>query len=189
MRERLNRFVAGWLAIAAKHAWLVVTVTMALAAGSLWFAVSTVGINTNTSNMVPQDTPFRVAEDAYWDVFPEKANNILVVLQGPESVFLEQAADVLAQALAEEPARFADVYAPGAGDFFRENGLLYLSTDEVGETVDRLAGAQAALGKLSEDPSLRGLFSAFESALVAAENSQPMPHALVDAMARADRQC
>lgn len=184
MRETLNRLTAAWLGVVVRHPVLVLLTAVALAVASILYAVNTLGMNTNTSAMVAQDSPFRVAEDAYWEVFPEKNNNILVVLQGPDALSLEAATEAIAEALAREPASFSDVYAPGTGPFFKRNGLLYLSEDDLSDTVDRLAEAQAAMGVLAQDPSLRGLLSAFEAALQAEDAGEAVPEALTAAMDR-----
>ena len=46
---------------------------------------------------------------------------------------------------------------PSADPYFRRYGLLFLETDKLQDLATRLAGAQAALGMLNEDPNLRGL--------------------------------
>jgi len=48
---------------------------------------------------------------------------------------------------------------PGGGDFFEENGLLYLSVDELETLTDNLAEVQPFLGLLSQDLSLQNFFN------------------------------
>ena len=47
---------------------------------------------------------------------------------------------------------------PDGGAFFDQNGLLFLSLDELNALSDQLVTAQPLIGSLSADPSLRGLF-------------------------------
>ena len=65
----------------------------------------------------------------------------------------------VARRLRLRPDLFAAVFDPAGDDFFRRNGLLYLDADELSALIDRLAGAQAILGRLWRDPSLRGRFA------------------------------
>ena len=45
------------------------------------------------------------------------------------------------------------------------NGLLFLETDEVQRVTDELAAAQPLIAALAADPSVNGLFGAFNLAL------------------------
>ena len=51
----------------------------------------------------------------------------------------------------------SNIEVPSADPYFRRYGLLFLETDKLQDLATRLAGAQAALGMLNEDPDLRGL--------------------------------
>jgi hopanoid biosynthesis associated RND transporter like protein HpnN len=57
---------------------------------------------------------------------------------------------------------FKGVYAPGGGEFFERNGLLYLSVKDLEALSENLASAQPLLGLISKDLTLRGLFSVIE---------------------------
>jgi hopanoid biosynthesis associated RND transporter like protein HpnN len=67
--------------------------------------------------------------------------------------------------LREERALFRDVYEPGGGEFFEKNGLLYLSVDELEDFADKMTAAQPLIGFLSQDLSLKGLFSVVGQAI------------------------
>src|SRR5690606_11578350 len=69
-----------------------------------------------------------------------------------------------------QPALFKTVRRPTAHPFFKKNGLLYLSTEELNETVDQLIRSQPLLGELAADPALRGLFDALALALDGVES-------------------
>src|SRR5690606_19363630 len=46
---------------------------------------------------------------------------------------------------------------PGGGEFFRRNGLLYLTTEELNAFADQLTKAQPILATLNANPTLVGL--------------------------------
>ena len=67
------------------------------------------------------------------------------------------AATKLAAALQAMPQLFTTVDRPDAIPFFRKNGLLFLSKEQLGGTLEQLTESQPLLGMLTSDPSLRGL--------------------------------
>jgi hypothetical protein len=64
----------------------------------------------------------------------------------------------LADRLRRENALFKSVYTPGSAPFFEENGLLFLSVQELEEQGDNLSAMQPFLALLTQDFSLTGLF-------------------------------
>ncbi|MCK4818488.1 MMPL family transporter, partial [bacterium] len=67
--------------------------------------------------------------------------------------------------LMKEKSIFKTIYIPGGGSFFEKNGLLFLSIEELEALTDNLAQAQPFLALLSQDLSLKGLFSVLETFL------------------------
>lgn len=163
------------MSVVAHQPWLVLAVVLLSVAGSVWYTVANLGINTDTANMVPADAPFRVAEEAYWEVFPQNDDNIVVVVQDSDALRADKTAAFLVAALEAQDRYFLDIYAPGVGPFFDRNGLLYLDPEDLSDTVDRLAESQAGLAVIARDPSLRGLLDALGQALDAAARGEPVP--------------
>ena len=77
--------------------------------------------------------------------------------QSPEEA--DATAAGLAAAMAHDP-HVASVTRPDASPYFDTNGLMFLSTAELGPLMDRTIDAQPFLGQLVADPSARGLFAA-----------------------------
>ncbi|MBI1182174.1 MAG: MMPL family transporter [Alphaproteobacteria bacterium] len=182
MKDTLDRWLTGWLTLVTRRPWLVLAVAAVLTAVGGWYTVTRLGINTDTSTLVPASEPFRVAEANYLKVFPENDNVILIVVQDKDALAAADAARAIAGALARYPKRFSYVYAPGTGPFFDRNGLLYLDKGQLAKVLDDLAQAQPALAVLSQDPSLRGLFDALGHGLQATGQGQPLPPAFGDVM-------
>ena len=167
---RVPRAVAGLVAASVRWSWLVILAAIALTVATSYYAAQNLTINSNTRDMIDSSVPFRQNDDAFNAAFPQFADFILVVIDAPSPERVEAAARRMEERILAEDGLFRTVYRPGAEPFFQQNGLLFLSVDELTELADRLANAQPFLGALVEDPTLRGLFGMLEQAL--SQNSQ-----------------
>lgn len=153
-----RRALAAWVDGCRRYARTVVVASIAATAAVLWFVVTSISINTDTTSMLSAELPFRRNSQALSDAFPQFSNNILIVIDGANADLADDAAATLATRLREQPNVFGSVFDPQGEAFLRRNGFLYLSTDELTRLSNRLAEAQPFLGTLWRDPSLRGLF-------------------------------
>lgn len=152
------RAICGCVDGVRKRAWAVVAVAMSVSAALLAFTVLTLGINTDTSDMLSSELPFRQNYEKYKAAFPYFSSTMIIVIDGENADVAEDAAISLEARLRENPQLFKNVFFPAGHPFFRANGLLYLDTEELSALADRLAGAQPLLASLARDPSIRGLF-------------------------------
>jgi uncharacterized protein len=151
-----DRFAA-WVGLVCRRPVLVVFSCLVLAAACLWFAAATLVINTSTEDMLSEELPFRQNNRAVDRAFPQRVDSLTIAVEAPDGLAAEAATARLAEALTRQPVLFDSVTLPQGGAFFRRNGLLFLSPDELQAESDRLAAAQPLLAALQEDPSLRGL--------------------------------
>jgi uncharacterized protein len=164
-----------WTELMARRAWWVLGIALVLSAFSFVYVADNLKMNSDTARMVSADEPFRVYAAEFEKVFPEFADAVLVVVDAPTSFEAEVAALTMADALRAEPALFRDVFVPGAGAFYEQNGLLYLNEQDISEAVDRLAEAQPGLAQMAADPSLTGLFGMVELGVAALEDGTALP--------------
>ena len=164
-RAAYRRSVVAWVDMVSRFAWLVTLVCLALTAAFAVYTVREIGINTDTSDLLSKELPYRKAYQVYKDAFPIFDDVLVIVVDGPSPDVAHDAAAELAAALAEQPERFRSVFYAANDSFFRENGLLFLDLDELAELSDRLADAQPLLGTLAGDMSLRGLFDVLTLAM------------------------
>ena len=153
-----RQWISGWVDGVQRRSWLVVAAAVLLTALSSWYTVSHLAIDTDTADMLSAELPFRQDSIRLKQAFPQLSNNIVIVIDGDTAGLADDAAVALVQALRTQPALFRTIFDPRGDVFFRRNGLLFLDEDKLNDLVDRLAAAQAFIGKLSQDPSLRGLF-------------------------------
>ena len=158
LTQQHRRFSLRWTNFVRRWAWAVVVLSLLSAVASVFYIAGNIAINTDTTDMLSADLPFRKHWRAENEAFPQFDNTVVVVVEGETPDLADDGAAALATRMRGQPALFGSVFYPQGDGFFLRNGLLYLDVDELYELSDRLAAAQPFLGALSADPSLRGLF-------------------------------
>jgi hopanoid biosynthesis associated RND transporter like protein HpnN len=148
-----------------RHARALLLIATVLAVALAVLSARTISFNTDTTDMLSPDLPFRKANVAYRTVFPDYRNAILIVIDGANPDRVADGARDLAARLGQAPKLIPRVIYPAADPFFRQNGLLYLSTDKLGDLSDNIAQSQAFIATLANDRSLRGMFGLLRRAL------------------------
>ena len=174
--RRVVHAIVNW---SVAQRWLVLLACVLLTGYALRYTASNISIDTGTSQMSDVRLPHRQANLALTAAFPHLPGDVVVFAESSHAGAAEDAADALAARLAARSDIAQVVSQPGGGEFFRRNGLLYLSTDELWRIDERLAEATPLLGTLAHDPSLRGLFGTLTSAL-----DQPLDDARQALLAR-----
>jgi hopanoid biosynthesis associated RND transporter like protein HpnN len=168
----LGSLIAGCAQACVRRAGLVALIAFALAVLALGFAATHFAINTDTTKLVSPEVPWRKREAAFQAVFPQPANQILIVIDGATPERAQEAAEALSARLSLQPELFLSLRQPGGGPFFARNGLLYVPLAQTQSAVEQLIAAQPFLGALAADPSLRGVMDAFSTALQGVEHGQ-----------------
>ncbi len=136
---------------------LVVLSFLALAAAAVVYAARTLRIDTQTEALLSPELDFRQDQIAFEQRFPRAGASLIAVVDAALPERADQAADLLASALADRPQLFAEAYRPDGGPFLDRHALLFLSIDELERLSTRLADAQPFLGRLVADTTLRAL--------------------------------
>ena len=160
-----RRALATWTGAVQRFAIPVVALLIVLTVLAAAYTASNLAINTSTSDMFSADTPFRRNAIEFDKAFPQFKDLIVVVIDAPTPEEAEAAAQHLVSGMQSNEAVFARVEWPGGDPFFRRNGLLYRSPDELSELGDRLAQAEPLLATLARQPNLAGLFDVLTLAL------------------------
>ncbi|MDQ6958524.1 MAG: efflux RND transporter permease subunit [Mariprofundaceae bacterium] len=170
LNNALKRSLIWWSGFTCKCAGRVLIMSLLLTGGSLYYTAGHLGFNTSTNDMLSADLPFRQTYHVFENAFPQYLNNILVVIDGKTPETARDAAKRLAKRLRKQPELFKSVYLPRANPFLEEHALLFLKQDKLEQMSEDLAEIQPFLGKLTHDPSLRGLFSMLASAVDAVKD-------------------
>ncbi len=148
-----------WIRFVLNNARILLVLSLIISGVLLFFTVKNFSINTDLTQMISNDLPFRRVVKEYHAQFPNLVGSIAVVIEGDNPEKVRQARNLLADRLQRENTLFSSVYAPGKGTFWDQNGLLYLSGKELEQQGDTLSEMQPFLALLSQDFSLSGLFS------------------------------
>ncbi len=144
---------------------MVILAAVLLTAASAIYTARNFAITTDISQLIAPDLDWRQRETAFETAFPQRNETILVVVQAPTPELARQATDRLAEALAKRTDVIVSVRRLGGGSFFENNGLLFLPTEEVARSTQRLVEAEPLIGTLAGDPSLRGVMEGIGLAL------------------------
>lgn len=153
----ISTFLSNVVVWCWKRPWTVIAVAITLTLLSGILAATHLGMDADESKLLADDLPFKQAEARMVKAFPDLYDDLVVVIDAPTPGQANKAADQLLARLIAHPEAIAAARLPGGTDFFRHNGLLYLSTAEVQTISDQLTAAQPVLGTLARDPSAHGL--------------------------------
>jgi len=173
--ERLVRFCC-------KHALGVTAAALLLGAGAAYYTSQHFAMDSNASNLISKDVPWRRNSLAFDAAFPQRDNLTVVVIDGVTPERAQEAALALDSALAARKALFPVVRDLQGSGFFARNGLLYLPLERVRATTQQLIEAQPFLGPLAADPSLRGIMNGLNAALLGVEGGQTTLDAVAPAL-------
>ncbi len=148
-----------WIRIVLNNARTLLALSLVITGVLLFFTVKNFSINTDLTQMISNDLPFRQEVQRYHAQFPNLVGSIAVVIEGDNPANVREARNLLAKRLQRENRLFSSVYAPGKGAFWDKNGLLYLSEKELEQQGDTISEMQPLLALLSQNFSLSGLFS------------------------------
>ena len=179
----LTRLVTRLVDFSVRFPVFVIVMAVLLGLGSATYVARHFAIHTNVDDLIASDLPWRRHAEDYNRAFP--ARGFVLVIEAPTPELADTAAGALAGALRQHHGRFTAVEEPGHGSFFVQNGLLYLSTEEVARLTHGLAQSSNLVRALAADPSLRGILDALSLALAGVAHGQmklddlarPMDHA------------
>ena len=169
----LDNFLGWWGNNVLRYPWVLLVFTLIFCGSSLYCTLNNLGVNTNTAEMLSPDLPFQKNRQRTEAAFPHNAGSIILVVDAQTPEETSQAAIKLANALTAQKQHFNSVYIPTENNFFKQQALLYLETDELESLAAKLSDAQPFIGYLAQNLHLQGLFSIINKALNQ-ENSLPM---------------
>ena len=154
-----------------RHAWSVIAAGILLSIVSGLFAAKHFAINSEINTLLSAELPWRKREVAFEKAF-SRFESIIVVVNAPTAELAGLATTELTAELEKHTDRFKTVSQLGGGEFFARNGLMFQSVEELKKTVEPLAQAEPLIHDLAADPSLRGLVSGLENALIGVQSKQ-----------------
>jgi hypothetical protein len=151
------------------HPFTVLSILVVLGILATQYTVENLRIDTDTGKLIAPDAPFQQYRRLYEQAFSQDLSTLLLVVESDTPELTKTASRRLLALLQNNTDHFNSAYIPNDNKFFRQNGLLYLDTDELRMLSHDLSVAQPFIGRIAQEPSLTGFFSIFEDALKATD--------------------
>src|ERR1700730_9232975 len=156
----IARFVVAIVAACCRFPWIVLVLVILVAIASGYYTATHFAINTNTNNFISARLLWRQNLIALDKAFPQRVDQIVVVIDGATPELAEAAAQSLTDKLKRHPDLYQSVERPDGGPYFNQNALLFPPVAELRQTMKGLFQARPFLMALASDPSLRGIVKA-----------------------------
>jgi hopanoid biosynthesis associated RND transporter like protein HpnN len=183
--EYTRQLLAWWTRFVQRHPRMIIALTLISTAAVLAYSVAHFEMNVDIAGMISDKLRFRRLEEDFTKAFPNLSDTIVVIFDADNADLAISSRQTLAERLRREKGFFKSVYEPGGGDFFDKEGLLFLNVNELEDFGDSMAAAQPLLALLSQDLSVRGLFSVLEKTLEQPELRDERTDLLFDGMSDA----
>jgi hypothetical protein len=161
-------------------------VACAFAGGYAWRHLA---ITTDSSKLLSSALPWRQQEIRLDELFPQRTDRLIAVVEATTPEDAENAAAALAKALADRKDVIRSVARPDGGPFLARNGILFSSVDDVRRDLAQLIRAEPFLATLAADPTLRGVLGAISQSVdgvrrgkATLEDIEPAAVAIADAI-------
>ncbi|MFA5922272.1 MAG: MMPL family transporter [Methylococcaceae bacterium] len=164
-----------WVNWTLSNPFLVLIIIGLLTFSAWQYTVNNLSINTDTTDMIAPDAPFQRNLRNFEKAFSQDVHKISLVIESDTPELTKSATLRLARLLSADKTNFESIYIPNENDFFHQNGLLYLDTNDLQTLSTNLSQAQPFIGRISQEPNLTGFFSIFEDALSSSNKNQELP--------------
>ena len=137
---------------------------------SVFAAISSLGVNTDSSKMLSSALDFQQKTHAFNENFPSIKNSLVIVIRSDVSDAADEAALKIVEAL-KDNANLTNVFSPAASTFFKQNGLLYKDEETLETELDQLNKSASLLASLRETPTFDNFFHSLFTAEELAEQA------------------
>jgi len=176
----LEGLLWSWMSFSRRFRAPVILFWFLLAAIGFWLSATLLGVNTDTSEMIDDSVPYRVAQTEFENAFPDINAQILLIIRADSADALSIYSEDLATSLKQAP-NVEDVTHLPSDPFFQKNGLLYLETEELEDQLSQLTEAAPLIERLTLSPKTGTLFEALAQVAdqeTPAENAETLFHAV-----------
>ncbi len=152
--SRSYRFFARWATFSYQNALLVILAALLIVTLCVVYTAQNLGVQTDTTEMLSEDLPFRANHERYKAAFPQHRDTMLLVLDAPTPEQAYTAAKNLTAHLQQDSVNIQDIFYANDDPFLARNGLLYKNLAELEQITDRLAAAQPLVARIADNPTL-----------------------------------
>jgi hopanoid biosynthesis associated RND transporter like protein HpnN len=137
---------------------LIIFVALLLAVISVIYTKQNMTFLTGRDQLMPANTTFNRDYQAYRQEFGDQ-EEIVVVIEASDTERAGRFGTRLFDKFSKDRQHFREVFYPFGLEFFKKNGLLFVSLDEVRALRRNLTLAKPVLKELAANPSVETLFS------------------------------
>ena len=170
-KEVLTRIVVSIVRACTRFSVLTVLVGLGLAVIAGFYTARHFSINTDINTLISDKLDWRQRDQEFDRAF-DRDSTILAVVEAPTPELTSAAAAALFEKLKGDTTHFQSMQALGWGEFFDREGLLFLSTEEVGKATSQFEAAAPLIEIMAGDPSIRGLTGALETGLAGVKRGE-----------------
>ncbi|NNE36993.1 MAG: hypothetical protein HKN08_01710, partial [Gammaproteobacteria bacterium] len=123
------KLLTGYIKLVERLRFLIVVLFFITSIAAGFYTANNLGMNTDTREMLSPELPWRQLDLNYERHFPQFLDTILVVTEAPTPDQASDAAMLLNQKFQDNASFFNTIYYPRALSTFREDALLFLSTE------------------------------------------------------------
>ncbi len=181
--------IARAVRLSIRYSWLVIPGFLIAATLSGGYVSRHIAITTDSSKLLSSSLPWRQQETRLNQLFPQRTDRIIAVINSTTPEAADEAAAALVDALTPRPDVIRTISRPDGGEFFARNGILFETVDEVRRDTAALIKAEPFLGTLAADPTLRGILGAISQSIeglrlkkTTLEDLRPAVTAIADAL-------
>ncbi|HEY5975831.1 MAG TPA: MMPL family transporter [Geobacteraceae bacterium] len=141
-----------------RHPRLILASALLLSIVAVMYTKQHLEFLTGRDDLMPKNTGFHRDYRAYRQEFGDQ-EEIVAVIESSDAEKAARFGDRLYERLRQDKKHFQDVFYPFGLVFFKKNGLLFMSLDEVRSLRQNLTLAKPALKELAASPSVQTLFT------------------------------
>src|SRR6202023_3721502 len=157
---RIAKSIVAIVAVCSRFRWIVLALAILVTIASGYYTATHFAITTNTNEFISARLQWRQNLIALDKAFPQRDDQIVVVIDGATPELAEAAAQSLTDRLKARPDLYQSVVRPDGGSYFNQAALLFQPAADLQRTIKELSHARPFLMALSSDPSLRGIVKA-----------------------------
>jgi hopanoid biosynthesis associated RND transporter like protein HpnN len=158
--DPLARSIIAIVTVCSRFPWVVLALATLVTIAAGYYTMTHFAINTNTNEFISAKLQWRQNLIALDKAFPQRVDQIVVVIDGATPELAEAAAQSLTDRLKRRPDLYRSVIRPEGGPYFNQAALVFPPVADLKRTMQGLSRAKPFLVALAYDPSLRGVVKA-----------------------------
>lgn len=175
LKSIFYNLVSHWGNWSLHHPFRVLLCVALLTALGIQYTATHLSINTDTAELIAPEAPFQQNRRNFEKAFGQDLHTLLLVVESETPELTKLTTKRLSRLLNTEKATIKNVYVPNDNTFFQNNGLLFLDGVDLENLSGTISEAQPFIGRISQEPHLKGFFSVFEDALISPDKTQDLP--------------